>query len=95
MNSQFLEPNPAQCKTCIFRSPQEGGTILHPARMMEITQYLCQGTQHVCHTNPDRACRGGRDIQLKVFVALGMIDEPTDEALRTVNQEFIASQNDR
>lgn len=94
MKSQFLEPNLARCKTCIFRSPQEGGTVLHPARMEEITEYLCQGNQHICHTNPDRACRGGRDLQLQVFAALGLIDEPTDEALRLANQAFLQGQKD-
>ncbi|MGR3278504.1 hypothetical protein ACSYAD_25755 [Acaryochloris marina NIES-2412] len=59
--------------------------------MKEITQYLCQGTQHICHSKPDRACRGGRDLQLQVFAALGVIDKPTDEALHGANQDFLAS----
>lgn len=92
MNSQFLEPNPQQCRTCIFRPPQEGGTVLHPKRMAQITEYLCSGTQHICHTNPDRACRGGRDLQLQVFAVLGVIDEATDEALEVANQAYLASE---
>jgi hypothetical protein len=59
--------------------------------MAEIIQYLCQGSQHICHTHPDRACRGGRDLQLQVFAVLGMIAEPTDEALAEANQAFLAT----
>ncbi|UJB72993.1 hypothetical protein HRE53_30140 (plasmid) [Acaryochloris sp. 'Moss Beach'] len=54
---------------------------------------MCKGKQHICHTNSDRACRGGRDIQLQVFTTLGFIDEPTDEALKVANQEFLQSQS--
>lgn len=61
--------------------------------MAEITEYLCKGKQHVCHTNPEYACRGGRDIQLQVFATLGFVDEPTDEALQAANQEFLQSLN--
>lgn len=92
MTSQFLEPNSSQCKTCIFRSPHNGGMVLGDDRIAEITEYLCKGNQHVCHINSDRACRGGRDLQLQVFAALGLIDEPTDEALQEANQEFLQSQ---
>ncbi|ABW31925.1 hypothetical protein [Acaryochloris marina] len=91
MRSHFLEPNPAQCKSCIFRSPEDGGLVLGDDRTTEITEYLCSGKQHICHTNPELACRGGRDIQLRVFAALGMIDQPTDEALWLANQEFLRS----
>lgn len=99
-SSHFLEPNSEKCQTCIFRSADEGGTVLHPKRMAQITQYLCQGTQHICHTNPDdlrsafghRACRGGRDLQLQVFAALGVIDAATDEALEVANQAYLASE---
>lgn len=59
--------------------------------MAEITEYLCKGKQHICHTNPERAYRGGRDIQLQVFAVLGMIDQPIDEALWVANQEFLRS----
>ncbi|NJR56052.1 MAG: hypothetical protein HC768_16665 [Acaryochloris sp. CRU_2_0] len=94
MTTHFLEPNPSQCKTCIFRAPHDGGLELPPERLAEITEYLCWGNQHICHTNPDRVCRGGRDLQLQVFAALGMIDEATDEALEAANQAYLASKEE-
>ena len=93
VNSPFLEPNPNQCRTCIFRSPQDGGLVLGNDRMAEITEYLCKGKQHICHTNSYKACRGGRNIQLQVFTTLGFINEPTDEALQATNQKFLQSKN--
>ena len=34
MTSQFLEPNPSQCKSCIFRNPRDGGLILGDDRWL-------------------------------------------------------------
>lgn len=84
---------PEKCKTCIFRVPQDGGTILSSERIAEIHKYLIEGTQHICHFNPKRACRGGRDLQLKVFFAIGAIPEMTDEALAIANREYLAKQD--
>lgn len=76
---------PEQCKSCIFR--HDGNEVeLRPERLAEIQAYLLQGTPHLCHTpqmngGPDRACRGGRDFQLQCWARMGIIAEPTDEAL--------------
>lgn len=79
---------PVQCATCIFRSPREGGTPLRPQRLAEIQMYLLNGTNHLCHSARGKkggqrkvACRGGREFQLTIWHRLGMISEPTEEAL--------------
>jgi hypothetical protein len=84
--SKFQEGNPQQCKSCIFR---HDGLHLTPSRMQEIVEYLAKGTQHECHSDRQYACRGGRDIQLRVFCAMGAIAEPSDAALREANQQFL------
>jgi hypothetical protein len=84
--SDFLPGRPKQCKTCIFRYD---GLRLPAERIREITDYLIKGQQHICHTSSEYACRGGRDIQLKVFCALGIIEEPTDEALNQANNKYL------
>jgi hypothetical protein len=83
--SNFLPGNPNQCDTCIFK---HGGYELEPEEIGKIYQYLCQGTQHVCHTNRNYACRGGRDIQLRLLTLLGELSEPTDKELKLAIQRF-------
>jgi hypothetical protein len=83
--------NPVQCKSCIFKSPVEGGTELPPERMSEIYAYLLEGKQHTCHSDSRYACRGGRDIQLRLLCGKGAIESPTDEALQRANNEYLAN----
>jgi hypothetical protein len=90
MDSQFMQPMPQQCKTCIFRASPDSALALSPERLAEITQYLLEGTQHCCHTDASRVCRGGRDLQLQVFYAMGLIAEPTDAALEISNDRFLS-----
>lgn len=71
---------PRQCATCIFH--EDGNQVaLRPGRLAEIQAYLIRGTNHVCHTDDRRACRGGRDYQLTIWHRMGMIPAPTDAAL--------------
>ncbi len=77
-----------QCESCVFRPEQEGGIYLSPFRRVEIVAYLLQGTNQLCHHDEDRTvCRGGRDYQLQCWHRMGMIEEPTDEALREAMRE--------
>jgi len=80
---------PEMCETCIFRPAEEGGLILRPGRIGEIQRSLIMGRQHNCHhaefVSGKRAkpvvCRGAREYQLRAFVNMRLISEPTDEAL--------------
>lgn len=51
--------------------------------MLEITGYLLQGVNHLCHSDETNhiICRGGRDYQLEIWHRLSIIKEPTDVAL--------------
>ena len=82
-----LDPNdlrtyPVQekpCKTCPF-----SGEKPLPLSLSDLVMYyqnLMGNGQHICHsTNNTQICRGGRNIQLKWLCAVGMLDEPTDDA---------------
>jgi len=69
------------CDECPFTA---GGVKLLPDTMAEITDYLAKGQNHLCHKDQSNhtVCRGGRDFQLRLWCSLGIIQEPTDEALR-------------
>lgn len=69
------------CGTCPFSGSKP--LNLSSDRLGEIIGYLARGTNHLCHSDQsnETVCRGGRDIQLRHMVALGMIEAPTDEAL--------------
>ena len=72
-----------QCETCVFRPVSEGGINLALGRHEEIQCNLLRGINQLCHHDDDKTvCRGGRDFQLQMFHRLGVIKEPTDEALR-------------
>lgn len=74
------------CATCPFRngspyaslaSDLAGSALLNASR-------VCHSTgSNAIHKNtgkPERLCRGARDLQLKVFAAIGFIESATNEA---------------
>ena len=82
LNPNDLRTYPVQdkpCKTCPFSG--EKPLPLSPSDLVMYYQNLMGNGQHICHsTNNTQICRGGRNIQLKWLCAIGMLDEPTDEA---------------
>lgn len=66
------------CKDCPFH---EGGIPLTSDYMAHVIDYLSEGTNHICHTTNAHVCHGGRELQLKMFVAQGKIKAPTNESL--------------
>lgn len=69
-----------QCASCPFSCT---GLKLGKDKMFEIYQYLFEGTNHLCHSDRSGAtiCWGGRQWQLDVWSKMGIIEEPTNEAL--------------
>lgn len=68
-----------QCATCPFLCTD----LLSPEKMAEIYVYLLSGTNHLCHSDRtnNTVCLGGRKFQLTSWHCLGVISEPTNEAL--------------
>lgn len=71
---------PVACATCPFSGAHRPnvGAQAHA----DFTDSLVNmRSQHLCHTvNNKKICRGGRDLQLKVLVTIGILPEPTDAA---------------
>lgn len=81
---------PVQSEPCLT-CPFEGREPFKPSRenLKRYMENLVEGHgQHICHSsNNTRICRGGRNIQLKVFCVKGLLPEPTDEAFnKAVNE---------
>lgn len=81
-----LEPLKAMCATCPFRpgSPYAGlANDLALSAMTEATR-ICHSTGRNAINGrtgkKPKACRGARDIQLKLFTSFGILKEPTDAA---------------
>ncbi len=74
-----------KCKTCVFHP---GAEVVSPARLVEIQDYLIKGTNHLCHTDDNTVCRGGREYQLMIWSRLGIIAEPTDAALASAMKQM-------
>lgn len=72
-------PQKKACNTCPFEG--KSPLALPPEKLTEIINYLGEGQNHICHNSQNKICRGGRNLQLKIFTAQGFIDKPTDEAL--------------
>ena len=81
-----LEPMKHSCSTCPFRDT--GWTEVR--ELLQARALSTEGTP-ICHsTGPGaltkrvskkaKACRGARDLQLRVFFVLGFIEADTDEA---------------
>jgi len=73
--------NKHPCRTCPFA----GATplVLTPEAKKDIVNYICKGTNHICHSDESSqtVCRGGRDIYLRFAAYKGFIEAPTDAAL--------------
>lgn len=74
------------CASCPFRRGSE-----HAHLADYLTESALSESSRICHSTgsnainkrtgkAERLCRGARDVQLKVFAALGVIKAPTDEA---------------
>jgi hypothetical protein len=73
---------PIACGTCPFTGTGGAHVIRPEAKADYLTEIVTLQSSHLCHTADNKKlCRGGRDIQLSVMVARGLIDEPTDECL--------------
>jgi|SanBayMetagenome_1026888.scaffolds.fasta_scaffold66060_1 hypothetical protein len=100
MNSQLnpkdLRTYPVQekpCKTCPFEG--ENPVQLCPNRYKGFIENLAGQGQHLCHSVDNEAiCRGGRNIQLRILCAMGMLTEPTDEAFDQAIEESLNSDVD-
>jgi hypothetical protein len=94
MTQNPLNPNdlrtypvqPKPCKTCPYEG--EKPVQLSPDRYYYFINNLAGNGQHLCHSlNNQAICRGGRNIQLRMLCAMGLLDEPTDEAFnQALNQ---------
>ncbi len=67
------------CATCPFVNSD----MLPATEMAKIHSYLVSGTNHLC--NSDRTnrtiCLGGRNYQLDIWYQMGVISQPSNEAL--------------
>ncbi len=69
-----------QCGSCPFLS---NGLPLSAFRMSQIYGYLLQGTNHLCHSDRSNntICLGGRNWTLDKWYQIGLIKQPTNQAL--------------
>lgn len=74
------------CATCPFRLGSPHANLADMLAKKALTQH-----SRICHSTgvsaiygrtgrKPRICRGTRDVQLKYFVTIGFLKEPTDEA---------------
>lgn len=89
LNPNDLRTYPVQakpCKSCPFEG--EEALQLSPDRYQYFIDNLAGKGQHFCHSVNNKAiCRGGRNIQLRMLCAMGMLNEATDEAFdRAMNE---------
>jgi len=83
MNLSEMPVQKKPCNTCPFAGANP--VQLSEARYRECIENLVgfQPGQHLCHSaDNEKICRGGRDIQLRYFYAIGVISKPTDEAFQ-------------
>lgn len=81
-----LLPQTKACYNCPFAS--RNPLPLDPNTYQTIINYLGEGQNHICHNSKNKVCRGGREVQLKIFCAQGWIEEPTDAALAEAMQNM-------
>lgn len=71
-----------RCATCVTKPQSEGGIYLRPGALEQIQAAAIRGICQECQGDDNRTlCRGIRDYQLTIWARMGIIDEPTDEAL--------------
>ena len=81
LNKNDMRTYPVQqspCKSCPFAGKEP--LQVSSENMVGYLDNLFGKGQHICHSTNKHICRGGRDIQLQWLCAMGMLDEPTDEA---------------
>lgn len=73
---------PERCDTCVTKTQAEGGIYLRPGALAAIQAAALGGTCQECHGDDNKTiCRGIRDFQLMCWARMGLIAEPTDEAI--------------
>jgi len=94
LNPNDLRTYPVQekpCKTCPFEG--ENPVPIVPERYSAFIENLAGEGQHLCHSLDNKAiCRGARNIQLRILKAMGMLDEPTDEAFNQAINESLTQE---
>ena len=87
MKAAPLRPMKSKCATCPFREGSPYAYLRDDLGKSALSQ-----ASRICHSTGSnnainrrtgkkpKACRGARDLQLKMFAGMGFIDEPTDEA---------------
>jgi len=92
MNLSQFEVQKEPCRTCPFAGKE--AVRLDSKCYAELIQNLAKGYQHLCHSaGNEKICRGGREIQLRLFCHYGYLDEPTDEALNQKVKEVLGDEN--
>lgn len=85
-----VQPKP--CRSCPFEG--EEPLQLLPKDYAKYIENLNGKGQHLCHSANNRAIsRGGRNIQLKILYARGVLSSPTDEAFNQAVDEAMKTQN--
>lgn len=81
------EVMPEMCATCPFRPRSKYAFLADDlaASALSKASRICHSTggNNAIHRRtgkPPKICRGARDLQLRMFFRLGVIDAPTDEA---------------
>lgn len=74
------------CQTCPFKT----NLLEQKEQEYYLARIVTFQSQHLCHTSGDKKiCRGGREIMLRALTAIGLIDEPTDEAFERKSKEVL------
>jgi hypothetical protein len=69
------------CKTCPFR-------VGNNELINKITHRVLNESNHICHTDNIKICRGSRNLQLQVFYDIGILSAPTDNAYNQTLKQF-------
>lgn len=84
------EVMPAPCKTCPFAG--EEPISLTPESLSGYYENIlgvsdCGPGRHICHSAESRVCRGAHEIQKRLFKALGLLPDLSDEAFDKAVEE--------
>lgn len=78
-----------KCKTCPFHEEHVG-----QVEIANVVRARSLSVSQICHhprlhgKKETSLCRGGRDLQLNIFHAIGFIDQATDEAWSKKRKEL-------